>query len=134
MHVLSPVTPWTAARQAPLCPWAFPGRNTRVGCRFHLQAELIFKTPGSDFLGERLSVSTTWVSITGRRQEAHSRGGRGRWGVMVAKNRGYHGLLGDLLKLDEPHLPGLLALSLGWAPWGSGPVSVHVFHHSTQLG
>ena len=53
---------------------------------------------------------------------------------MVAKNKGYHGLLGDLLELDEPHLPGLLALSLGRAPQGSGPIGVHVLHHSTQLG
>ena len=24
-------TPWTAAYQAPLCPWDFPGKNTGVG-------------------------------------------------------------------------------------------------------
>ena len=73
------------------------------------------------------------ASTTGRGQEACSGVGAGG-GVMVAKNRGYHGLLGDLLELDEPHFPGLLALSLGWAPQGSGPIGVHVLHHSTQLG
>ena len=25
-------TPWTAAYQAPLCPWDFPGKSTGVGC------------------------------------------------------------------------------------------------------
>ena len=28
--------PWTAATRL-LCPWAFPGKNTRVGCHFLLQ-------------------------------------------------------------------------------------------------
>ena len=60
VNVLSRVTPWTAARQAPLCPWTFPGRNTGGGCCFCLQAEMIFKISESDFLGERLPVSTTW--------------------------------------------------------------------------
>ena len=27
----------TVASQAPLCPWDFPGKNTRVGCHFLLQ-------------------------------------------------------------------------------------------------
>ena len=76
------------------------------------------------------------ASTTGRDQEARSEveAWGGGWGVMVAKNKGYHGLLGDLLELDEPHLPGLLALSLGRAHQGSGPIGVHVLHHSTQLG
>ena len=39
-------TPWTAARQAALCPWAFPGENTAVGSHFLLQG--IFPTQGSD--------------------------------------------------------------------------------------
>ena len=30
-------TPWTSAYRAPLCPWDFPGKNTRVGCYFLLQ-------------------------------------------------------------------------------------------------
>ena len=39
------VTPWTAGRQA-LCPWDFPGTNTRVGGPFPLQG--IFPTQGSN--------------------------------------------------------------------------------------
>ena len=30
------VTPWTVACRL-LCPWDFPGKNTRVGCHFLLQ-------------------------------------------------------------------------------------------------
>ena len=30
-------TSWTAAYQAPLHPWDFPGKNTGVGCHFLLQ-------------------------------------------------------------------------------------------------
>ena len=30
-------TLWTVARQAPLCPWDFPGKSTGVGCNFLLQ-------------------------------------------------------------------------------------------------
>ena len=34
-------TSWTGARQAPLCPWGFPGKNNyRVGCHFSLQGNL----------------------------------------------------------------------------------------------
>ena len=29
--------PWAVARQTPLCPWDFPGKNTGVGCHFLLQ-------------------------------------------------------------------------------------------------
>ena len=29
-------TPWTVAGQT-LCPWRFPGKNTKVGCHFLLQ-------------------------------------------------------------------------------------------------
>ena len=36
--------PWTVAHQPPLCPWDFPGKNTRVDCRFLLQG--IFPTQG----------------------------------------------------------------------------------------
>ena len=39
------VTPWTAGHQA-VCPWDFPGTNTRVGCRFLLRG--IFPTQGSN--------------------------------------------------------------------------------------
>ena len=28
------MTPWTVPRQAPLCPWASPGKNIGVGCHF----------------------------------------------------------------------------------------------------
>ena len=35
------VTLWTVARQAPLSPWDFPGKNTGVGCHF--------PTPGGSF-------------------------------------------------------------------------------------
>ena len=42
--VLSPiqlfVTPWTVA--SILCPWNFPGKNTRVGCHFLLQGIFIY--------------------------------------------------------------------------------------------
>ena len=38
-------TPWTVAHQAPLCPWNFPGKNSRVACHFLLQG--IFLTQGS---------------------------------------------------------------------------------------
>ena len=31
------VTPWIVARQAPLCLWDSPGKNSGVGCRFFLQ-------------------------------------------------------------------------------------------------
>ena len=31
-HVWLLATPWTAAYQAPLCPWDFPGKSTGVGC------------------------------------------------------------------------------------------------------
>ena len=31
-HVRLLVTPWTAAHQAPFCPWDFPGKSTGVGC------------------------------------------------------------------------------------------------------
>ena len=45
-QLLSPVqlfaTSWTEACQAP--PWNFPGKNTGVGCHFHLQG--IFLTQG----------------------------------------------------------------------------------------
>ena len=37
-------TPWTVARQAPLCPWDFPSQNTGVGCHVFLQG--IFPTQG----------------------------------------------------------------------------------------
>ena len=33
-------TPWTVARQTPLCPWDVPGKNTGVGCHFLLQGIL----------------------------------------------------------------------------------------------
>ena len=39
------VTPWTVGCRA-LCPWDFPGTNTRVGCHFLLQR--IFPTQGSN--------------------------------------------------------------------------------------
>ena len=42
---LTLVTLWTVAHQA-LCPWDFPGRNTRVGCHFLLQGT--FLTQGSN--------------------------------------------------------------------------------------
>ena len=38
---LTLATPWTVAHRL-LCPWDFPGKNTRVGCHFHLQG--IFPT------------------------------------------------------------------------------------------
>ena len=40
------VTLWTVARQAPLCPWDFPGKNAGVGCHFLFQE--IFLTQGSN--------------------------------------------------------------------------------------
>ena len=39
------VTPWTIATSH-LCPWDFPGKNTRAGCQFLLQG--IFLTQGSN--------------------------------------------------------------------------------------
>ena len=39
-------TPWTVAYQAPLYPWDFPRKSTRVGCRFLLQG--FFPTQGSN--------------------------------------------------------------------------------------
>ena len=36
-HVRLLVTPWTAAFQAPLYPWDFPGKSTGVGCHCLLQ-------------------------------------------------------------------------------------------------
>ena len=36
--------PWTVARQFPLSPWDFPGKNTGVGGHFLLQG--IFPTQG----------------------------------------------------------------------------------------
>ena len=41
-------TPCPIARQAALCPWDFPGKNTGVGCHFLLQE--IFLTQESDLL------------------------------------------------------------------------------------
>jgi len=38
------VTPWTIAHW--LCPWNFPGKNTRLGCHFLFQG--IFLTQGSN--------------------------------------------------------------------------------------
>ena len=35
-----------------LCPWNFPGKNTRVGCRFLIQG--IFETQGSNLCLLRL--------------------------------------------------------------------------------
>ena len=40
-------TPWTIACRL-LCPWDFPGENTRAGCHFLLQG--IFPTQGSNLL------------------------------------------------------------------------------------
>ena len=37
---ISFATPWTVARQAPLCPWDFPGKNTGVGSHFLPQEDL----------------------------------------------------------------------------------------------
>ena len=34
------MTPWTVARQAPVCPWDFPNKNTGAGCCFLLQGDL----------------------------------------------------------------------------------------------
>ena len=39
----SVVTPWTAARQAPLCPCDFPGKSTGVGCHFLLQETFLIQ-------------------------------------------------------------------------------------------
>lgn len=52
----------------------------------------------------------------------------------MGRKRDYHGLRGDLLELDEPHLPSLLALGPGGAPRGGRPVGVHVLRHGAQLG
>ena len=43
--VLDSMPSWTVAARL-LCPWGFPGRNTRVGCHFLLQR--IFLTQGSN--------------------------------------------------------------------------------------
>ena len=43
-HVWLFVTPWTIAHW--LCPWNFPGKNTRLGCHFLFQG--IFLTQGSN--------------------------------------------------------------------------------------
>ena len=57
-------TPWTLARQAPLCPWDFPGKNTGVGGHFLLQG--IFPTQGSNppvLLGKQILYHwSTWES------------------------------------------------------------------------
>ena len=42
-HVRQFATPWTEPTKL-LCPWDFPGKNTRVGCHFLLQG--IFPTQG----------------------------------------------------------------------------------------
>ena len=34
-------TLWTVAGQAPLCPWDFQGKNSRVGCHFFLQGNFL---------------------------------------------------------------------------------------------
>ena len=52
------VTPWTVARQAPLCPWDSPGRNTGVGC--HALFQGIFPTWGMN-LG-LLVIKSTEIS------------------------------------------------------------------------
>ena len=44
-HVRLFVTPWTITTRL-LCPWDFPGKNTRVGCGFLLQG--IFLTQRSN--------------------------------------------------------------------------------------
>ena len=44
-HVWLLLPPWTVACQA-LCPWDFPGKNTRVGGHFFLQG--IFPSQGSN--------------------------------------------------------------------------------------
>ena len=49
-------THWTAAHQAPLCPWDSPGKNTGVGCRALLQG--IFPAQGLDLI--------SYVSCTGK--------------------------------------------------------------------
>ena len=45
-HVRFCGTLWTIARQAPLCPWDSPGKNTGVGC--HTLLARIFLTRGSN--------------------------------------------------------------------------------------
>ena len=39
-HVRLLATPWTAACQAPLCPWNSPGQNTAMSCHFLLQSRV----------------------------------------------------------------------------------------------
>jgi len=41
---------WTGARQAPLCPWDSPGKNTRVGCHAVLQGILLTQGLNPGFL------------------------------------------------------------------------------------
>ena len=36
-HIQLFVTPWTVYPIRCLCPWNFPGKNTRMGCHFLLQ-------------------------------------------------------------------------------------------------
>ena len=50
--------PWTAACQAPLCPWDFPGKNTTgLGCHFLLQG--IFPTQQSNLDSRQIHYHLT---------------------------------------------------------------------------
>ena len=52
------VSPWTVPHQAPLCPWDFSSKNTRMGCHFLLQGT--FPTKGSSPRLQRL-LRCRWI-------------------------------------------------------------------------
>ena len=62
-------TPWTVTARL-LCPWGFPGKNTRVGCRFLLQG--IFPPQG---LNPRLlccrQILHRWAARKPCQQQGH---------------------------------------------------------------
>ena len=57
-HSLVPdsATPWTVNPPGFLCPWNFPGKNTRVGCHFLLQGD--FPDPGIEPGSSALQVDS----------------------------------------------------------------------------
>ena len=55
------VTLWTAAHQAPLCPWDSPGKNAGVGCQALLQGIFPTRISVSPALaGGFFTASATW--------------------------------------------------------------------------
>ena len=69
-HVWLFATLWTAAGQAPLCPWDSPGKNTEVGSHVLLQG--IFPTQGLSLhlqcllhwqAGSFFTTGTAWEAL-----------------------------------------------------------------------